>query len=179
MASGKSNTGAPWKAQCSCSVVFRKFAICKKRLEPTTAAPSKRIDAPKRSENGMVFTFSCSREYFLILCHVLKLRYWLHLGSDNAFVVDWQDVKDNSGEFIEHIIKIVGVDDSAKVHNLYTITLYDTKAKVMVQGNCREERILQEFPKFKSVSGGGGGGRYAREFLDRGVARMFVNPNPI
>jgi len=37
------------------------------------------------------------------------------------------------------------------VHNLYTITLYDSKAKVMVQGNCREEWVLQEFPKFKSI----------------------------
>jgi len=103
MASGKSNSGAPWKAQCSRSVVFRYFATCRKRLEPTTAAPSRWIDAPKLSENGMVFTFSCSRENFLILCRVLKLRYWLDLGSDNAFVFDWQDFKDNSGEFIEHI----------------------------------------------------------------------------
>ena len=48
------------------------------------------------------------------------------------------------------IIKVAGVD-SVDVHNLYTITLYDTKAKVMIEGNCREEWVMQEFPKFKSI----------------------------
>ena len=119
------------------------------RSEPTTA-PGTMIETPKRSENGMVFTFSCSTDCYDILCRALKLRYWIDLGSDSAFDIDWQDVKDNSGAFIEHIIKVAGVD-SVDVHNLYTITLYDTKAKVMIQENCREEWVMQEFPKFKSI----------------------------
>ena len=56
--------------------------------------------------------------------------------------------KDNSGAFIEHIIKVAGVD-SVDVHNLYTMTLYDTKAKVMIQekiaernGSCKNFQSL-------------------------------------
>ena len=149
MASSKPNNGAPWKARGSRSVVFRNFATRKKRTEPTTA-PGTMVETPKRSENGMVFTFPCSTDCYDILRRALKLRYWFDLGSDSAFDIDWQDVKDNSGAFIEHIIKVAGVD-SVDVHNLYTITLYDTKAKVTIQGNCREEWVMQEFPKFKSI----------------------------
>ncbi|KAL9978583.1 hypothetical protein ACROYT_G016117 [Oculina patagonica] len=46
--------------------------------------------------------------------------------------------------------QVAGVD-TEDIHNLYTITAYDTKAKVMIQGNCREDWIMQEFPKFWSV----------------------------
>ena len=95
----------------------------------------------------MVFTFLCYADCYDILCQALKLQYWIDLGSHGAFDIDWQNVKDNSRVFIEHIINV----DSVDVHNLYTITLYNTKAKVMIQGNCRKEWVMQEFPKFQSI----------------------------
>lgn len=44
-----------------------------------------------------------------------------------------------------------GLDSKEDVHHLYTITLYNTNDKVMIQGNCRENWVMQEFPKFKSM----------------------------
>ena len=154
MASRKSPVSCfstPWKARCSRRVVFRNFAASKKRPDPVSTTGTT-IEAPKRSESGMVYTFSCSKEYYNTLCRALKLRYWFDLGNDNAFTIDWQDIKDNTGAFVEHIIKVAGIDGNENVQNLYTITLYNTKAKVMIQGNCREDWVMQEFPKFKLIT---------------------------
>lgn len=124
------------------SVVKRDYILKKDNYIPS----EDNLETPKSSESGVVYTFLVSDQRLDAWIKALKIRYWLDFGATDTYRVEWIDVKDASGlKIVEHIVKVFSTDADETEINLYTITVYLTKRKIMVQGNFRDLWVDQEF----------------------------------
>jgi hypothetical protein len=110
------------------------------------------FEQPKASDQNEVFTFISSCDRFALWIKAIKARYWIHLGNDKEFQVNWQDAKDNTNSMVEHIVKVDKLDDQSNDYSrLFTLSLYKTKCKVMIQGLFRDHWIKREFPLLQEL----------------------------
>ena len=128
------------------------------------------IESPIASEQEASFTFHTNDVRFSVWLLCLTLRYGEHLSK--SFDVDWCDAEDQSGTPLESLIKVShlpdrdnevlevttdGIESNSSDNqdeissNLYTITVYKSKNKFMIQGNCRYHWVEREFTEIKRV----------------------------
>jgi hypothetical protein len=84
----------------------------------------------------------------------IKSRYWIELGSKSDFKVDWQDAKNCHNVMVEHVVKVNKLDADDEQNdstNLFTLTLYRSKRKIMIQGLFRDHWVEREFPSLKKM----------------------------
>ena len=128
------------------------------------------IESPIASEQEASFTFHTNDVRFSVWLLCLTLRYGEHLRK--SFDEDWCDAEDQSGTPLESLIKVSHLPDSDNEllevtidgiesnssdnqdeisSNLYTITVYKSKNKFMIQDNCRYHWVEREFTEIKRV----------------------------
>ena len=122
------------------------------------------IESPIASEQEVFFTFHANDVRFSVWLLCLTLRYGEHLSKSfekkqhKNIKTDWCDAEDQSGTPLESLIKVSHLPDRDNEllevtidsiesnssdnqeeisSNLYTITVYKSKNKFMIQGNCR------------------------------------------
>lgn len=132
-------------------------SVCKKHVPPAD------YEKPSASAQDEVYTFVVSEARFSFWLTAFKIRYWYDFGNQDDILVRWQTAKDNGGVSVEHVIKINQVDsernresadagsETVQPLSLFTITLYNTKCKVMIQGSFRDQWIAREFPIFQQL----------------------------
>ena len=116
-------------------------------------------EEPVPSKEEAAYTFTVLEERFPYWIRCLVLRYWEDL--QNTFEVSWNDAVDKENVLVEHLIKISEIpteipeDEELSLpiinSNLYSITVYRTKNKIMAQGNYRQHWVRKEFPLLQEV----------------------------
>ena len=85
---------------------------------------------------------------------MLKLRYWLDFGNreDSGYLVKWRDTKNRAKVAIQHLNRVVSCneEDDSKV-NLFTLNLYNSKRKIMIQGSHKDVWIKNELQLLKKL----------------------------
>ena len=103
------------------------------------------LDVPKLENDGSVFQFVYNEDLYACIIKLMKLRYWRDLGEKDAYYVAWNDGKNNEGVALEHLVRVYGVNHSEQ-KKIFTITMYNTVCKVMIQGTHRQFWASNEFP---------------------------------
>ena len=128
------------------------------------------IESPIASEQEASFTFHTNNVRFSVWLLCLRLRYGEHLSK--SFDVDWCDAEDQSGTPLKCLIKVSRLpggdnellevtidgtelnssDNQDEISsNLYTITVYKSENKFMIQGSCRYHWVEREFTEITRV----------------------------
>ena len=121
------------------------------------------IKSPIASEQEASFMFHIDDVRFSVWLLCLTLRYGEHLSK--SFDVDWCDAEDQSGTPLESLIKVShlpavtidGIESNSSNNqdeissNLYTITVYISEKKFLIQGNCRYHWVEREFTEILKV----------------------------
>ena len=106
------------------------------------------------SGDDVCYQFICSYQRYPIWFKVLKLRYWLDFGDreDPGYLVKWRDTKNRAKVEIQHLIRVVSCneEDDSKV-NLFTLSLYNLKRKLMIQGSHKDVWVKNEFQLLKKL----------------------------
>lgn len=80
----------------------------------------------------------------------LKLRYWVDFGNQEDYNVDWLKKTGPGGELVELLVKLYACNESGDDgKRLFTLTVYLTKRKIMVQGKQRALWKDIEFTKLR------------------------------
>jgi hypothetical protein len=82
----------------------------------------------------------------------LKIRYWIDLGNQEQYNVEWTRKLNSEGDLVEIVIKLRQCKEEGKSSDLlFAITAYLTQTKIMVQGKHRELWKETEFTKLPEL----------------------------
>ena len=86
---------------------------------------------------------------------VIKLRYWIDLGSTEKYDVSWVNSRNKSRAILKSLIRVSmpNLQQSDNICNdlPFALTLFNTNKKIMIQGNHRELWVEREFPLLKDL----------------------------
>lgn len=135
------------------STVTRNFNLrVQDKLARGNIVTDSEMENPKLSKHGEVYTFLVSTNRYDLWIKAMKTRYWLDLGNTEEYLVNWQEATDNSGNKVEHVVKVFKQNESEKkTKSLFTLSLYNTKQKIMIQGLFRSLWIEREFKILKQM----------------------------
>ena len=120
------------------------------RLRPSGVSGKFDAVVPKSSKDGVAYTFVVDRPTFNLWVKAIKLRYWIDLGVREEFNVKWDSDTNDNGTVTKRLVRVFRVDESEEAL-LFAVTCFDTKCKIMVQGNHRDLWVENEFPILKKI----------------------------
>ena len=126
----------------------------KKQVIRKIDSSSDKHETPSTSTAGACYTFICENEHFLLWSKVIKLRYWIYLGSTEKCDVSWVNSRNKSGAILKSLIRVMpDLQQSDNNCNalLFALTLFNTNRKIMIQGNHRELWVERKFSLSKDL----------------------------
>ena len=134
----------------------RPYNLKSDRPKPRAKGKKRTVEKVERSEQDASLSFVTTEKRYNLWKEIIKLRYWTDIGNQDAFDLEWSDAVDANGTEVEYLVKPFQMKPGKQPEeqlrtSLYTLTMYHTQLKIMIQGNYKDQWENDEFEKLRSI----------------------------